>query len=375
MTGNETTGNTTGNSIEAAVRDALKNVRYPDVQKDVLSAGIVKQVTANGGEVVVRLELPTMVVRQSVRDAVLADVKAAVEKTRGVTSVRIDASVKVASLPPPGDKNRAPGVKNIIAVASGKGGVGKSTVAVNSACALHKWGAKVALLDADIFGPSVPQMLGPTARPAGGTPDKRIAPAIYHDLKVMSVAFFVEKNDAVVWRGPMVHKLLTQFMEDVDWGEIDYLIVDLPPGTGDVQLSLSQLAPVTGALMVTTPQEVALIDVVKGISMFKKVEVPVLGLIENMSSYVCPACGHNDDIFARGGGRKLAEALEIPFLGEIPIDSKVRFGGDAGLPVVLGAPESEHAKIFMDLAEKLAARVVSRVLSGPRRVASLVAIK
>jgi ATP-binding protein involved in chromosome partitioning len=195
------------------------------------------------------------------------------------------------------------------------------------------------------------------------------------DMKVMSVAFFVEKNDAVVWRGPMIHKLLTQFLEDADWGELDYLIVDLPPGTGDVQLSLSQLAQVSGAIMVTTPQEVAIIDVVKGISMFRKVEVPILGVVENMSYYVCPSCGHHDEIFSRGGGRKLAESASVPFLAEIPLDVKVRMGGDLGMPVVASAPDSEHTKIFMDLAARIAGMLAVKVLSGPRRVPSLVTVK
>jgi ATP-binding protein involved in chromosome partitioning len=314
-----------------------------------------------------------MVVAAAAKEKFLADVTAAAQKA--APKVRLESSVKVASLPPPGDKNRLVGVKNVIAVASGKGGVGKSTVATNLALALKRWGANVGLLDADVFGPSVPQMLGTPSVPAGGTPDKRIAPAVYFDMKVMSVAFFNEKNDAGVWRGPMVHKLLQQFMEDVDWGELDYLVIDLPPGTGDVQLSLSQLIPITGAVMVTTPQEVAVIDVIKGISMFKKVEVPILGVVENMAYYVCPGCGHHDEIFARGGGRKLAEQVQTEFLGEIPIDAKVRFGGDTGLPIVIGVPESEHAKIFMDLAARAAARIASHVLSGPRRVASLVTIR
>jgi ATP-binding protein involved in chromosome partitioning len=316
-----------------------------------------------------------MVVKPEVRDRFLGEVTAAAERVEGVARARVESTVKLLSLPPPADKNRLPGVTYIFAVASGKGGVGSSTVAVNLALALKRWGAKVGMLDGDIFGPSLPQMLGTPSRPAGGTPEKKIAPAVYHDMPVMSVAFFIEKSDAVVWRGPMIHKLLQQFLEDGDWGELDYLVIDLPPGTGDVQLSLSQLASIHGVLMVTTPQEVAVIDVVKGISMFRKVEVPVLGVVENMSFYVCPSCGHHDEIFARGGGRKLAEASGVPFLGEIPLDIKVRMGGDMGMPVVVGAPDSEHARIFMDLATQVAGRLAANVLSGPRRVASLVTIR
>jgi ATP-binding protein involved in chromosome partitioning len=351
---------------ENQLKEALQNVYYPDVTKDVVASGVVKIVDG-----VVHVTLPTMVAPEAVRDAVVKDVTDAVAKL----GAKVEVSIKVASLPPPAEKNRMPRVKNVIAVASGKGGVGKSTVATNLALALQRWGAKVGMLDADVFGPSLPTMLGPPAREPGGTVDKRISPAIFHDLRVMSVAFFVDKGDAVVWRGPMVHKLLQQFVEDVEWGELDYLVVDFPPGTGDVQLSLSQLIPITGAVMVTTPQEVAVIDVVKGISMFKKVEVPILGVVENMAYYECPGCGHHDEIFGRGGGKKLAEDSGTTFLGEVPIDAKVRFGGDSGVPVVKGAPDSAHAKIFMDIASRVAGKIVSKVLSGPRRSASLVTIR
>jgi ATP-binding protein involved in chromosome partitioning len=359
---------------ENSVKDALKKVFYPGVSKDVVVSGVVKKVAVSGADVTLSVVLPTMVLSADKRTKLEGELRAAAEAA-GAKKVSLDVSTKVASLPPPADKARLTGVKNVIAVASGKGGVGKSTVATNLALALSRWGAKVGLLDADVFGPSVPQMLGTPQKPVGGTAEKRIGPAEYYGMKVISVAFFVEKDAAVVWRGPMVHKLLEQFMTDVDWGELDYLVIDLPPGTGDVQLSLSQLIPITGAVMVTTPQQVAVIDVVKGISMFKKVEIPIVGVIENMSYYVCPACGHNDAIFSSGGGKDLAQAADTEFLGEIPIDARVRHGGDAGVPIVVGVPDGEHAKIFMNLAERVASRVVAHVLSGPRRSASLVAIK
>jgi ATP-binding protein involved in chromosome partitioning len=359
---------------EGAVRDALKKVFYPGVAKDVVTCGLIKKVAVSGDDAVVTLALPTMVVAPEVRAGVEKAVEAAA-LAAGAKQVKLEVSVNVASLPPPADKARLRNVKNIIAVAAGKGGVGKSTVATNLALSLKKWGAKVGLLDADIFGPSVPQMLGTPDQPVGGTAEKRIGPAEYYGLKVISVAMFVEKDAAVVWRGPMVHKLLEQFMTDVDWGELDYLVIDLPPGTGDVQLSLSQLVPITGAVMVTTPQQVALIDVVKGISMFKKVEIPILGVIENMSYYICPACGHHDNIFSHGGGKDLATSIDAEFLGEIPIDSKVRHGGDVGTPIVVGVPDSDNAKVFMQIAAKVAQRLVTHVLSGPRRAASLVMIK
>jgi ATP-binding protein involved in chromosome partitioning len=361
--------------VVQAVREAMRTVSYPDAKKDVLASGLLKGVAVEGDTVLVSVQLPTMAVLPEVRDRFLRDVTAAAERAPGVARARVESTIKVVSMPPPADKNRVPGVKNIIAVASGKGGVGKSTVATNLALALQRWGARVGMLDADVFGPSLPQMLGSPTQPAGGTAEKRIAPALYHGMKVMSVAFFIEKADAVIWRGPMVHKLLTQFLEDADWGELDYLVVDLPPGTGDVQLSLSQLVPLHGAVMVTTPQEVAIIDVVKAMSMFKKVDVPVIGIVENMSYYACPACGHHDEIFARGGGRKLAESAGTTFLGEIPMDVKVRLGGDVGMPVVIGAPDSEHARIFMEIAASVAGRLAVSVLSGPRRASGLVTVR
>jgi len=267
------------------------------------------------------------------------------------------------------------GVRNIVAVASGKGGVGKSTVAVNLALALQRHGARVGILDADVFGPSIPTMLGPAERPPGTTPEQKIVPAIHHGLEVISVGFFVDKGEAVVWRGPMVHRLLQQFLGDVDWGELDYLVCDLPPGTGDVQLSLSQLIPIAGAVMVTTPQEVSIVDVVKGIAMFEKVEIPILGIVENMSSYTCPACGHHDEIFSHGGGKRLAQEIGAPFFGEIPIDTRIRFGGDTGVPVILAAPDSENALRFMVLAERTAMKVAANVLSKPKRSPRLAVIK
>jgi ATP-binding protein involved in chromosome partitioning len=364
----------------------LRGVIDPELGANIVDLGMAKGATVSpDGEVRVRIGLTTA--GCPLRAQIQRDTKTRIASLPGVTAVEIDwteltAEEKAATMAVArrtaaerAPDTAIPGRARVLAVASGKGGVGKSTVATNLALALHRWGAKVAMLDADVFGPSIPQMLGTPQIPAGGTAEKRISPAVYHNMKVMSVAFFVEKADAVVFRGPMVHKLLQQFMEDVDWGEIDYLVVDLPPGTGDVQLSLSQLIPITGAVMVTTPQEVAIIDVVKGISMFKKVEIPILGVVENMSYYVCPACGHRDEIFARGGGRRLAEQVQAPFLGEIPLDAKVRFGGDAGMPVVIGVPDSEHAKIFMELAAKVAGRIVSQVLSGPRRSAALVTIR
>jgi ATP-binding protein involved in chromosome partitioning len=358
---------------EQSLREALKRVKDPEIKKDLVSLGLVKKLTVDGGAVTIGVELTTPAC--PLRATIEKDVREAVLGLGDVTSVAVDFTAQVASRGAAPDKNRLPSVRNVIAVAAGKGGVGKSTVATNLALALQAHGARVGILDADIYGPSIPQMLGPPEVAASGSGEGKILPAIHYGLKVISVAFFVQDSEAVVWRGPMVHKLLQQFLEEVAWGELDYLVVDLPPGTGDAQLSLSQLIPITGAVMVTTPQQVALIDVVKGIAMFKRVEIPILGVVENMAYYVCPGCGHHDDIFSRGGGKRLADEHGVPLLAEVPIDSKVRYGGDAGKPVLLGAPDSEHARIFMELAAKTACRVSTLVMSGPKRVPGLVAIK
>lgn len=244
-----------------------------------------------------------------------------------------------------------PDVTHFIAISSGKGGVGKSTVAVNLAVALHLAGAKVGLIDADVYGPNVPMMLGVTKPPEQH--DKKILPAEGHGIKIISMSFFVPEDTAVVWRGPMVHTAIQQFFRDVEWGKLDYLLIDLPPGTGDAQLTLSQLVPLRGAITVTTPQEVALHDVRKGMMMFQKVNVPILGIIENMSYFVCGHCSHRTEIFSHGGGRQAAEKLGIPFLGEIPIDPAIRTGGDAGMPIMIADPGSPQALAFQKIAATL----------------------
>ncbi len=358
---------------EQAVHAALKSVVEPELKQDLETLKMVKSVAVDRGAVTVAIELltPACLYKESLGK----QVEDAVRKVAGVSSVKVEMGARVEKRSARPDQGRVSGAKHIIAVAAGKGGVGKSTVATNLALALRQWGATVGLLDADVYGPSVPTMLGEPDVAAGTLTGNKITPAIHYGIKVMSVGFFIEKDGAVVWRGPMVHKLLQQFLEDVEWGDVDYLVVDLPPGTGDAQLSLSQLIPITGAVMVTTPQEVALIDVVKAVSMFKKVEIPVLGVVENMSYYVCPGCGHHDEIFSRGGGKKLAESLGTTFLGEVPIDAKVRFGGDSGKPVVVGAPDSEHAKLFMEIAARVATRIAVMTHAAPKRVAGLVSIR
>ena len=359
---------------EDKVKAALATVIDPAFEKDIVSYRILRSVEVQGDDVLVRLDIPSHAYPLALRRELQGRIETAVKAT-GAKRVTVIADVATAFTPAPSDKAVLKGPKNVIAVAAGKGGVGKSTVAVNLALALLKHGAKVGLLDADVFGPSIPTMLGSPEVPAQASKDARIVPALMQGLRVVSVGFFVDKDEAVVWRGPMVHRLLQQFLGDVDWGDLDYLVCDLPPGTGDVQLSLSQLIPIAGAVMVTTPQEVSIIDVVKGIAMFEKVEIPILGIVENMSSYTCPACGHVDEIFSHGGGKRLAQELGKKFFGEIPIDTRIRFGGDAGVPVVVASPDSENANRFMQLATSAALEVARGVLSKPKRTPRLPIIK
>ena len=351
---------------------ALAKVQDPLFEKDIVALGYVTRAEVSGSRASVTLKLPTPAHPHR------AELESGVRRVAGeigATDVQVEVTSEVTRRVGGTGGGRLANVKNIIAVAAGKGGVGKSTVSTNLALALRSYGASVGLLDADIYGPSVPTMLGTPEIPAGNKAGNQITPAVYYGVKVISVGFFVERDGAVVWRGPMIHKLLQQFIEDVEWGDLDYLVIDLPPGTGDAQLSLSQLLPVTGAVIVTTPQEVSLIDVVKAISMFKKVEIPLLGIVENMSYYKCPACGHHDEIFSHGGGKTLAAEIGTQLLGELPLHASVRYGGDAGRPVVIGVPDGEHAGLFRTIAQRVAGEVAKR--NGPgggtgRRAAGLV---
>jgi ATP-binding protein involved in chromosome partitioning len=263
---------------------------------------------------------------------------------------------------PQGTTNLIPDVRHVIAVSSGKGGVGKSTVAANLACALALTGAKVGLLDADLYGPNIPMMMGSTRGPE--QQEGKILPVETHGVKLISMAFLVPEDTPLVWRGPMVHQYLQAFLRDVLWGELDYLLIDLPPGTGDVQLSLSQMVPLAGAITVTTPQEVALHDVRKGMAMFQKVNVPLLGIIENMSFFICGHCGERTEIFSHGGGERAAEKLGVPFLGRIPIDPAIRDGGDTGHPIVVADPSSPQAAAFREIAQKLVAELGETAKTG-----------
>jgi ATP-binding protein involved in chromosome partitioning len=343
------------------VTAALAKVKDPALGRDLVATGMLREVHCADGRARVHVCLTTPLC--PARDQIGAAVRDAVMGLPGVREVEVVFTAEVAR-PPAAASARLPTVRNVLAVAAGKGGVGKSTVAANLAAALAQAGAAVGIMDADVFGPSLPQMMGP-AESETGMGEHRIIPAVHYGMKVVSVGFFVERGAAVVWRGPMIHKLITQFVEDVDWGELDYLVVDLPPGTGDTQISLAQLVPVTGAVMVTTPQEVSVLDVEKALAMWRKVEVPVLGIIENMSYFACPRCGHREEIFAHGGGARLAEREGVPLLGEIPMVSSVRGSGDAGKPIVLAQPESEVARTFAAIAGRLACALSVRNLPDP----------
>lgn len=350
------------------VRTAIAAVRDPALDREIGSSGQLVDVVLDGDHVDVSIKLISP--GYPLRDELETRIRTALQPFS--VRARFAYSLDVPHRPARQDLNRLPGVKNVLAVAAGKGGVGKSTTSVNLALALRSLGASVGLLDADIYGPSLPKMLGRPDTPCDASTDKGyIAPATYRGMPMMSVDFFVESGKAIVWRGPMIHKLLTQFLEDVRWGELDYLVVDLPPGTGDAQLSLGQLIPITGALMVTTPQEVALLDVRKAVDMFKTLEVPVLGVVENMSHYQCPACGHHDHIFSSGGGKRLAEELDTPLLGQIPIDTRISHGGETGKPIVEASPEGPVAEAFRQVAAQAALSLAKKSASGPRRSTKL----
>ena len=339
---------------EHVVLDALKVVKDPDLHQDIVTLGFVKNLRIDGGKVAFTIELttPACPVKEQMRDQATAAVKA----ISGVTAVDVEMSASVRAVAAP-DAGRAPvdGVKNIIAVGAGKGGVGKTTVAVNLAIALAQCGSRVGMIDGDIYGPNVPIMLGIKTQLT--TDGKKIVPAEQYGLQVISMGFMTSDDAPVIWRGPMLHGALQQFFREVRWKELDYLVVDLPPGTGDVALSLSQTVPTAGAIVVTTPQQVSLSDSRRAVRMYQKLNIPTLGIIENMSHFVCPSCSHESDIFGHGGGQTLAESLGVPFLGRIPIYQPIREGSDKGIPLVTSDPGSPAGKAFMAAAERVAAEI------------------
>ncbi|HVC18651.1 MAG TPA: Mrp/NBP35 family ATP-binding protein [Vicinamibacterales bacterium] len=353
---------TTAAVNQATVLEALKAVKDPDLHRDIVSLGFVKDLRIDGGQVAFTIELttPACPVRDQMRD----QAQAVVRDLPGVTGVDVQmtASVRTAASPAAG---RAPieGVKNVIAVGAGKGGVGKTTVAVNLALALVRAGSRVGMVDGDIYGPNVPIMLGVQTQLT--TDGQKIVPAEQYGLQVVSMGFLTGDDAPVIWRGPMLHGALQQFFREVRWLDLDYLIVDMPPGTGDVALTLSQTVPVAGAIVVTTPQKVSVADTRRAVRMYQKLNIPTLGLIENMSYFVCPSCRHESDIFGRGGGEELASAMEVPFLGRIPIYQPIREGGDTGVPLLIGEPDSPAARAFIDAAARAAAQVSIASYSRP----------
>lgn len=345
------------------VLDALGTVQEPELHRDLVSLGMIRDVTTCNGAVKFTLVLTTMAC--PLKGRIQDEAKAAVMSIPGVEQVNIELTSDTPRhvSRPQGTmvgqvvlQDLLPTVRNAVAVASGKGGVGKSTVATNIAVALAQDGAAVGLLDADVYGPSIPTMMGVRQQPEV-TKDEKIVPIVKFGLQLMSIGFIIAEHQATIWRGPMVAKMLQQFLSGVLWGDLDYLIIDLPPGTGDTQLTLTQSVPLAGGLIVSTPQAVALADVRRGVAMFQKVDVPILGVVENMSVFVCPNCGHKEHIFAYGGARNEAEKLGVPFLGEIPIDLSIREGGDNGVPVTVGHPNSPVAEAFRTLAREMAAKI------------------
>lgn len=354
---------------EAQLYEALKQVRSPGDTRDLVSVGSVKSVNLQGNSVSVVLELPAQ--QSQAMPAVRQAAEAALRALPGIGTVQVEIRPQTqppgAARPPqasPGQVMAIPGIQHIVAVASGKGGVGKSTVATNLAVALAMAGLRTGLLDADIYGPSIPLMMGVHDKPQV-TSANRILPFVNHGVKMQSLGFFLNENSPVIWRGPMVMRAVQQLLQETEWGDLDVLVVDLPPGTGDVQLTLVQTVPLTGAVLVTTPQDLALLDVTKGAEMFKQVNTPLLGIIENMSFFTCPECGKETEIFRRGGGQKESARLGIPLLGRIPLEPAICDAGDTGIPIALAQPDTKAGEGF----HKIAAAVIEVLHNKPRQAA------
>lgn len=344
---------------QEAILAALRLVKYPGYSRDIVSFGLVKEIQIDGDAVGVLIELttPSPEIGEKIADAARLTLREQFPILKDAhVQVRVPTPQQAAATAPGmAARNKVPGLTRIVAVASGKGGVGKSTCSVNLACALVKLGAKVGLLDCDIYGPSIPLMMGQRDRPQI-TEDEKLVPPVAHGVKIMSMGLLVQDDQPVIWRGPMIQKTIQQFVHQVEWGTLDYLIVDLPPGTGDAQLSLCQTVPLDGGVIVTTPQEASIGVVRKGIAMFEKVNVPILGIVENMSYFIAPD-GSRVEIFGNGGGCMEAGRRGVPFLGEVPIYTAIREGGDAGVPVVAGAPSSAPAEAFLAVARRLRERL------------------
>jgi ATP-binding protein involved in chromosome partitioning len=370
---------------QAAILDVLKHVPGPDGRGDIVTLGMVSGVVVKEGNVGFAIEIDPK--RAAQLEPLRKAAEQAVNRLPGVSSVTAVLTAHrggpAPSAPPAGpahaghahagpasaagQKAAVAGVRHIVAVASGKGGVGKSTTAVNLALALKAIGLRVGLLDADIYGPSQPRMMGISGKPTSSD-GKRLNPLENYGIKVMSIGFMVPEETPMIWRGPMVMSAINQMLRDVEWGELDVLVADLPPGTGDAQLTMAQQVPLSGAVIVSTPQDIALIDARKGLNMFRKVEVPVLGIVENMSYFACPHCGQRSDIFSHGGARREAERLGVEFLGELPLDMAIRETSDGGHPIVVSHPESPHAKTYRAIAERVWAKLAGAQRAAPRIV-------
>lgn len=337
------------------LHNAIKNYIEPHLQKDLLTAKAVKDVTiSDDGHVTVAVELGFPA--QGAYPAITSGLQLQLQQVEGVTASTIQISSKIVAHAVQKSLRPIDNVKNIIAVASGKGGVGKSTVAVNLALALSLEGAKVGILDADIYGPSQPRMLGITGKPESKD-GSTLEPMVSHGLQAMSIGFLIDEETPMIWRGPMVTQALEQLLKDTNWSELDYLVIDLPPGTGDTQLTLAQKVPVAGAIIVTTPQDIALLDARKGLKMFEKVEVPVLGIVENMSTHICSKCGHEELIFGSGGGERMAAQHHVDLLGQLPLDIRIREETDGGRPTVIADPTCQIAQIYRAIARRATAKL------------------
>ena len=336
---------------KSEVLKALKGIHDPDLQEDIVTLDFVKNLTIKEGVVGFTIQLTNPAC--PVKDQIKAEAENAVRKLDWVKELFVTMDFKVTSQQDSQPRSLIPKVSNTIAVASGKGGVGKSTVAANLAAALMNCGAQVGLMDADVYGPSIPTLMGASQSPQ--VIGNRIIPPVVYDVKTISMGYFLPKDEAVIWRGPMLHKMIQQFLGEVEWGSLDYLVIDLPPGTGDIQLSLCQTIPLTGAVIVSTPQDLALKVASKAITMFNKLKTPILGVVENMSFYVCSHCGERDDIFSHGGAQKASRELGYPFLGEIPLSTEIRLRSDSGNPTALS--QNQYSQAFQSMASAVAAQV------------------
>lgn len=351
------------------IENALKGFIEPHMEKDLMSAKTVKDIDVNGDQVKVKVVLgfPCAGIKEQLSN----DIKACVEAVDGVASCDVDLSWNVAAHSVQKSLKPIDNVKNIIAVASGKGGVGKSTTAVNLALALSAEGSKVGILDADIYGPSQPRMLGISGKP-DSKDGQTLEPMHSYHLQAMSIGFLVDEETPMIWRGPMVTQALEQLLNDTNWSDLDYLVIDLPPGTGDTQLTLAQKVPVSGAVIVTTPQDIALLDARKGFKMFEKVEVPVLGIVENMSIHICSNCGHEEHIFGSGGGGRMADQYDVDFLGALPLEIRIREETDSGKPTVAADPDCRTSQIYREIARKTAAKLAIQAKSHAAKFPNIV---